>query len=111
MVTTNAHIGNYGINSDESESDSVKISGLVCKNFSFTPSRVNSDQSLEDFLAQSNLPVIFDVDTRALVSHIRRHGAMNAIMSSEVNNIDKLKQELEQHPSMKGLELASKVYQ
>lgn len=109
MVTTNAHIGNYGVNSNESESDSVKISGLVCKNFSFTPSRVNSDQSLDEFLTQSNLPVIFDVDTRALVSHIRKHGAMNAIMSSDVNQIDRLKKELDSHPSMKGLELASKV--
>jgi carbamoyl-phosphate synthase small subunit len=109
MVTTNAHIGNYGVNSDESESDSVKISGLICKNFSFTPSRVNSDQTLEDFLKDAHLPVIFDVDTRALVSHIRKHGAMNAIMSTDINNISELQNELSQHPSMKGLELASKV--
>lgn len=109
MVTTNAHIGNYGVNSDESESDSVKISGLICKNFSFTPSRVNSDMSLEKFLEDAHLPVIFDVDTRALVSHIRQHGAMNAVMSTDTNNIDGLKEELSNHPSMKGLELASKV--
>ena len=109
MVTTNAHIGNYGVNSDESESDSVKISGLVCKNFSFTPSRPNSDSSLEDFLKDAELPVIFDVDTRALVSHIRQHGAMNAIMSTDVDHLDSLASELKAHPSMKGLELASKV--
>lgn len=109
MVTTNAHIGNYGVNSDESESDSVKISGLICKNFSFTPSRVNSDVSLERFLEDVQLPVIFDVDTRALVSHIRKNGAMNAIMSTDIDNLDGLKKELAQHPSMKGLELASKV--
>lgn len=109
MVTTNAHIGNYGVNSDESESDSVKISGLICKNFSFAPSRVNSDSTLEKFLDDSNLPVIFDVDTRALVSHIRKNGAMNVIMSTDVDNLDALMNELTQHPSMKGLELASKV--
>lgn len=109
MVTTNAHIGNYGVNSDESESDSVKISGLICKNFSFTPSRVNSDESLENFLEDAHLPVIFDVDTRALVSHIRKNGAMNAIMSTDTEALDALMKELDQHPSMKGLELASKV--
>lgn len=109
MVTTNAHIGNYGVNSDESESDSVKISGLICKNFSFTPSRANSDLSLETFLKDAKLPVIFDVDTRALVSHIRKNGAMNAIMSTDTSNLDSLKKELDLHPSMKGLELASKV--
>ncbi|SDG42464.1 glutamine-hydrolyzing carbamoyl-phosphate synthase small subunit [Psychroflexus sediminis] len=109
MVTANAHIGNYGTNSDEGESDSVKISGLICKNFSFTPSRVNSDSSLESFLDEAHLPVIFDVDTRALVSHIRKHGAMNAIMSTDTENLETLMEELSQHPSMKGLELASKV--
>lgn len=109
MVTTNAHIGNYGVNSEESESDSVKISGLICKNLSFTPSRVNSDISLERFLEDAHLPVIFDVDTRALVSHIRKHGAMNAIMSTDTHHLDGLKDELKKHPSMKGLELASKV--
>ena len=109
MVTTNAHIGNYGVNSDENESDSVKISGLVCKNFSFTPSRPNSDSSLEQFLKDAELPVIFDVDTRELVSHIRKHGAMNAIMSTDVNDLEDLASELKNHPSMKGLELASKV--
>ena len=35
MVTTNAHIGNYGINHEEEESEGIKISGLVCRNFSF----------------------------------------------------------------------------
>lgn len=109
IVTANAHIGNYGVNNDESESDSVKISGLICKNFSFTPSRANSDSSLEKFLDDTQLPVIFDVDTRALVAHIRDNGAMNAIMSTNVDSLEDLKQELKQHPSMKGLELASKV--
>ena len=109
MVTTNAHIGNYGVNSDESESDGVKISGLVCKNFSFAPSRANSDSSLEEFLNEADLRVVFDVDTRALVSHIRKHGAMNAIISSDVDNLEALKAELANHPSMKGLELASSV--
>ena len=49
MVTTNAHIGNYGVNEDEVESDSIKISGLICRNFSYDFSRVNADGSLEDF--------------------------------------------------------------
>ena len=52
MVTTNAHIGNYGVNNDEVESDSVKISGLICRNFSYNYSRDLADDSLENFLAQ-----------------------------------------------------------
>ncbi len=109
MVTTNAHIGNYGTNENEVESDSVKIAGLICKNFSYNYSRDDADASLEEFLAKSNLFAISDVDTRALVSYIRDNGAMNAVISTDVDNIARLKEELADFPSMEGLELSSKV--
>jgi carbamoyl-phosphate synthase small subunit len=109
MVTTNAHIGNYGTNSDEVESDSVKIAGLICRNFSYEYSRPIADASLETFLNENQLFAISDVDTRALVSYIRDHGAMNAVISTDVDNIEGLKKQLAQVPSMEGLELASKV--
>ncbi len=109
MVTTNAHIGNYGTNADEVESDSVKIAGLICKNFSYEYSRPNANMSLLEFLDQNNLFAISDVDTRALVSYIRDNGAMNALISTRVDEIDELKKELTEVPSMEGLELSSKV--
>jgi len=109
MVTTNAHIGNYGANSNEIESEGVKIAGLICKNFSYEYSRPDSDSSLEEFLDRSNLFSISDVDTRALVSYIRDNGAMNAVISTDVDNIDSLKKKLADVPSMEGLELASQV--
>ena len=109
MVTTNAHIGNYGTHEDEVESDSVKIAGLICKNFSYEYSRPSANQSLLDFLDKNNLLAISDVDTRALVSYIRDNGAMNALISTRVDEIDALKEELKQVPSMEGLELSSKV--
>jgi len=109
MVTTNAHIGNYGATELDTESDSVKIAGLICKNFSYTYSRDLAEESLEDFLNKSNLFAISDVDTRALVSYIRDHGAMNAVITTDVDNLDQIAKELEAFPSMKGLELASKV--
>ena len=109
MVTTNAHIGNYGTNENEVESDSVKIAGLICKNFSYNYSREDANQSLEEFLEKNKLFAISDVDTRALVSYIRDNGAMNAVISTEIDNITKLKEELTKFPSMKGLELSSKV--
>lgn len=109
MVTTNAHIGNYGVNDNEVESDSIKIAGLICKNFSYNYSRADSSGSLEDFFIKNDLFAISDVDTRALVSYIRDHGAMNAVISTDVDNIDKLKEELAKFPQMEGLELASKV--
>ena len=109
MVTTNAHIGNYGVNDNEVESDAIKIAGLICKNFSYDFSRVDSNGSLEDFLNKNNLLAISDVDTRALVSYIRDNGAMNAVISTEIEDIDKLKAQLAETPTMNGLELASKV--
>ncbi len=109
MVTANAHIGNYGVNEDESESDSVKIAGLVCRNFSYDYSRPSASNSLKAFLDRSNLVAICDVDTRALVAHIRDNGSMNAVISTETDDLALLKSKLEQIPNMKGLELASKV--
>lgn len=109
MVTTNAHIGNYGVNTKEVESDSVKISGLVCKNFSMNYSREDASESLYAYLEKQNLIVISDVDTRALVSYIRDNGAMNAIISTDGTSIEDLKLKLEQAPNMEGLDLASVV--
>lgn len=109
MVTTNAHIGNYGVNNTEVESDSVKIAGLVCKNFSFNYSREDATESLFDYFKKQNLIVISDVDTRALVSYIRDNGAMNAVICTDGTPIDVLKEKLAQVPDMNGLELASKV--
>ena len=109
MVTTNAHIGNYGANNEEIESDSVKISGLVCKNFSYNYSRPDADLSLQEFLDRNKLLAISDVDTRALVGYIRDNGAMNAVISTDVDNVAELKRKLAEVPSMEGLELSSKV--
>jgi len=109
MVATNAHIGNYGVNSEEVESDGIKISGLICRNFSFTHSRVDSDGNLFDWFQKHNLVAISDVDTRALVSYIRDHGAMNAIISTKTDDMEALKSQLKETPNMDGLELASKV--
>ena len=94
MVTTNAHIGNYGVNDEEIESGDIKIAGLVCKNFNITYSRKMSDKSIQDYFQEENIVGISDVDTRSLVRHIRDKGAMNAIISSEILDIEELKQKL-----------------
>ncbi|QNR23364.1 glutamine-hydrolyzing carbamoyl-phosphate synthase small subunit [Croceimicrobium hydrocarbonivorans] len=109
MVTTNAHIGNYGVKDDEVESDSIKIAGLICKNFSFDHSRVGANNSLLKYFEENGKLVISDVDTRALVRHIRSKGAMNAIISTETDDLEALKALLNEVPSMEGLELSSKV--
>ena len=109
MVTTNAHIGNYGVSEDEVESEGIKIAGLICRNFSFDYSRPIADGSLKEWFEKHKLVAISDVDTRALVSYIRDNGAMNAIISTETEDVEELKQLLSEVPDMEGLELASKV--
>ncbi|OKS84782.1 glutamine-hydrolyzing carbamoyl-phosphate synthase small subunit [Mucilaginibacter polytrichastri] len=109
MVTTNAHIGNYGITHDEVESEKIQIAGLVCKNYNIAYSRKQADESIQDYFQEQNLVSISDIDTRQLVRYIREKGAMNAIISSEILDIDELKEKLAAVPSMDGLELSSQV--
>ncbi len=116
IVATNVHIGNYGVNKDEIESDptsgrqgSIKIAGLICKRFNDFHSRKCSNGSLKDYFLQDNIVAISDVDTRAIVRYIRDKGAMNCIISSEIADIDVLQKKLLKVPSMAGLELSSNV--
>lgn len=109
MVTTNAHIGNYGIDREDEESNRIQISGLVCKNFNIDYSRKIADRSIQNYFEAGNLVGISDIDTRSLVRHIRDKGAMNAIISSEDLNVESLMEQLQHVPSMAGLELSSQV--
>lgn len=109
LVATNVHIGNYGIKDTEVESESIKIAGLVCKKFSEVYSRPAADKSIKDYFIEQNIVGICEVDTRAIVRHIRHAGAMNAIISSEILDEKELKALLDKVPSMEGLELSSRV--
>ncbi len=109
MICTTAHIGNYGVEDEEIESESVKIAGLICKKFSETFSRPMADGSLQSYFEKNNIVAITDVDSRAMVRYVRDKGAMNVIVSSIEFDVDKLKAQLKEVPSMQGLELSSKV--
>ncbi len=109
LVMTAAHIGNYGVHEEEVESDGMKIAGMVIKKFSDGYSRPSGWKSLNEYMLDDKKVGIADVDTRALVRHIRSKGAMNCIISSETMDMDALMKELKEVPSMEGLELSSKV--
>lgn len=109
LVATNAHIGNYGTKNSEVESEKIKIAGLICKNFTWQYHRPIADQSIQEYFEAEGLVGISDVDTRQIVRHIRDKGAMNAIISSEILDVNALKKQLDKVPNMDGLELASKV--
>lgn len=109
IIMNNVHIGNYGTYAKDMESGGVKIRGLIGRNLEEKYSRYFADKSLQQYLVEQNVVAIEDVDTRALVAHVRTKGAMNCIISSEILDVAQLKAELAKVPSMDGLELASIV--
>ncbi len=109
IIHNNSHLGNYGISDFESESKGIKINGVICRNLSQHESRPMAKETIEEYLIANNIVGICDIDTRALVIHVRAKGAMNCVISTEDKNTKELKEILDQTPSMAGLELASEV--
>lgn len=109
VVMANAHIGNYGVQNSDTESSGIKVSGMVCKKFSSIHSRPGETDTLQKYFETHAVVSISDIDTRALVRHIRMHGAMNAIISSESTDVKALSKQFNTMPNMKGLELSSRV--
>jgi len=111
LISTNAHVGNYGVKNEEVESENIQIAGLICKNFTTSFSRKMADTDIDDYFRSEDIGVIADIDTRALVRHIRDKGAMNALIATSdyTKDMKSLKKKLAAVPSMEGLELASKV--
>lgn len=109
LIMNNVHTGNYGVKPEDVESETVKIKGLIGRNLEEKYSRLMATDSLQHYLLQQGVVAIEDVDTRALVTHIREKGAMNCIISSEIADLAVLQEAVKQVPSMDGLELASVV--
>lgn len=109
IIMNTVHVGNYGVKPEDVESDSVKVKAVIGRNLEEKYSRFLSTNSLQQYLEDQQIVDIDDVDTRALVEHVRVKGAMNCIISSEETDVEVLKQQLAAVPSMDGLELASVV--
>src|SRR5947208_14160017 len=80
VILTNPQIGNYGTNFSDNESAKPYIEGLAVREFSSITSNWRSDEEARAFLAKSNIPVVSDLDTRALVRHLRSRGVMRGVL-------------------------------
>ena len=109
VTMTTPHIGNYGINSDDTESNKIQVKGFIIKEDSPIVSNYRATDSLNNYLTQNKIVGIQGIDTRALTRILRTEGAMNGIISSTDNTDEKLKKQLLSHPSMKGMDLAQIV--
>jgi carbamoyl-phosphate synthase small subunit len=109
MMMTYPHIGNYGTMNRDNEARKVMVAGLITRSFSWEYSNPQADGSLQEYLERNKVVGISGVDTRKLVRHIRNKGVMNAVISSEELNEDKLVEMARNWDDMEGLELATKV--
>ena len=109
VCLTYPHIGNVGTNLDDEESAKPYIEGLVVREFSALASNWRSKESAQDYLERHRVPVIWDIDTRALVRHLRDVGALRGVVATDGTSAEKLIAEARALPTMAGLELASRV--
>ena len=109
MMMTYPHIGNYGAFEAATEADRPHVAGLVVRAFSHEPSNALMEETLSTYMTRHGLVGISGVDTRRLVRHVREAGVMNAVVSSVDLDAHSLVAKAQAHPSMAGLELASRV--
>jgi carbamoyl-phosphate synthase small subunit len=109
VVMTQPHIGNYGVRASAEESRRPWVEGFIARRFTRRPSGTDSEESLPEYLARHQVPALSGIDTRALVRHLRDHGAMRGVVTSAVADLDTLRAELRAVPSMAGLALVDEV--
>ena len=109
VCLTYPHIGNVGANLEDEESGRPYIESLIVREFSQLSSNWRCSETAQLYLNRHKIPVIWDIDTRALVRHIRNMGALRGIVSTDGTPAEQLIFEAKQVPSMAGQELASRV--
>jgi carbamoyl-phosphate synthase small subunit len=109
VVLTNPEIGNYGTNPDDNEANRPYIEGLVVREFSRVSSNWRSQEVAEEYLERFRIPVLAEIDTRALVLHLRDHGVQRGVISSLETDTDKLVAKARSIPKMDGTDLARLV--
>ena len=109
ITMTYPHIGNYGINPKDVESNKIQAAGFIVREETVIPSNFRSTQSLGDYLCEQKIVGIQEIDTRMLTRIIRDEGAMNGIISTTDLNKKSLLQKVNAAPSMNGMDLAKVV--
>jgi carbamoyl-phosphate synthase small subunit len=109
VVMTSPMIGNYGVNAEDSESKAPQVAGVVVKELSTAYASWRADESLTAYLANAQIPVIEDIDTRRLTRHLRSSGVMRGVIAAGADPGGLAADVLGACPSMEGLDLATAV--
>jgi carbamoyl-phosphate synthase small subunit len=109
VVLTNPQIGNYGTNHADNEAAKPYIEGLIVREFSAISSNWRSEQVTDEYMERFQVPVLAEIDTRALVRHLRDNGVMRGVMSTVTSDPDVLVQRARSIRKMEGTDLARVV--
>jgi carbamoyl-phosphate synthase small subunit len=109
VVLTNPQIGNYGTNQADNESAKPFIEGLIVREFSAISSNWRSEQVTDEYMERYAVPVLAEIDTRALVRHLRNNGVMRGVISTTETDVDALVQKARSIRKMDGTDLAKVV--
>jgi carbamoyl-phosphate synthase small subunit len=109
VVLTNPQIGNYGTNRADNESARPYIEGLIVREFSAISSNWRSEQVTDEYMERYTVPVLAEIDTRALVRHLRTHGVMRGVISTAETNPEALVERARSIRKMDGTDLARVV--
>jgi carbamoyl-phosphate synthase small subunit len=109
VIMTYPHIGNYGVNEEDTESQGPKVEGFIVKENSTLFSNWRADKRLSDYLTEHEIMGVEGLDTRALTKHIRSLGAMKAILSTEDLDRDRLVEKARSSPGLIGRDLVKEV--
>ena len=109
VALTVAEVGNYGINEEDPQSGRIQVEGFLIRSLSGSPSNWRSRKSLVEYLVESGIPALTEVDTRALTRHIRSRGAMKGILSAAEGDPESLAREARAAPSLAQLDLVGMV--
>lgn len=109
VAMTVPHVGNYGMNDADQESDRIQVAGFIVREVARRPSSWRSQQDLASALDDAGVVGISGVDTRWITRHLRDRGAMRSAVSTDILEVDALVEQVQASPSMQGAELASEV--
>ncbi|MBU2551000.1 MAG: glutamine-hydrolyzing carbamoyl-phosphate synthase small subunit [Proteobacteria bacterium] len=109
VTMTYPHIGNYGTNDQDQESERIRVEGFILRDYHPVPSNWRSQRSLAEYLQSAGILGLTGIDTRALTRHIRQRGAMTGFMSTEDLDPESLAEKARQAPGLDGRDLVRDV--
>ena len=109
VAMTYPQIGNVGVNLEDVESRRPFVRGFIVKDYTAQPSNWRASQPLHEYMRTNGIVGIYGIDTRALVRHLRDHGAQTGVISTAAGSVDELIAKAQAAPGLIGQDLVKNV--